>query len=106
MKHKADQMSKDTHTHDNTQNISSTRLKILRHAEAVKQFHRSMGHRSVKRLIQLKKHNKATAAHLPSQMFREYEYICRSKGLVLNMQLKTPTISVETESNTYIQSKN
>ena len=68
MKHKADQMSKDTHTHDNTQNISSTRLKILRHAEAVKQLHRSMGHRSVQGLIQLKKHNKAIAAPLLTGM--------------------------------------
>ena len=37
---------------------------------------------------------------------REDEYICRSMGLVLNTRLKTPTGSVETESNTYIQSKN
>jgi hypothetical protein len=56
--------------------IDYTHLNTLQHAEAVKQLHHSMGHRSVKRLIKLKKHNKATATRLPSQMLREYEYIC------------------------------
>ena len=107
MKHKADQMSEDTHTHDNTQNISSTRFKILTHAEGIEQLHCSMGHRSVKGLIQLKKHNKAIVLlYRQGCYLREDEYICRSMGLVLNTRLKTPTGSVETESNTYIQSKN
>ena len=35
-----------------------------------------MGHRSVKRLIALKKHGKAIADNLPSQMLKEYDYSC------------------------------
>ena len=90
-------MSKDTHTHDDTQNISSTHLKILRHVEVVKQFHRRMGQRTSKHLIQLKKHNKATAAHLPSQMLREYEYICPI-CLASNKRRKTLPGSIKQES--------
>ena len=35
-----------------------------------------MGHRSAKRLIALKKHGKAIAVNLPSQMLKEYNYSC------------------------------
>jgi hypothetical protein len=90
-------MNTNAHTNDNTTNISSTHLKLLRHVESVKQRHRRMGHRSVKHLIQLKKHNKATAAHLSSQMLREYEYICPI-CLVSNKRRKTLPGSIKLES--------
>ena len=66
LKLKVDQMNTNTHTNDNTQNISSTHLKILRHVETVKHLRGVMGHRSVKHLIQLKKHNKVIVSPFPS----------------------------------------
>jgi hypothetical protein len=51
-------------------------LKLNRNIEAIKHLHHCMGHRSAKRLIALKKHGKAIAANLPSQMLKEYNYSC------------------------------
>ena len=64
-----------TQTHNDIQDIKATQLKLNRNIEAIKHLHHCMGHRSAKRLIALKKHGKAIAANLPSQMLKEYNYI-------------------------------
>jgi uncharacterized protein (DUF2225 family) len=53
-----------------------------------------MGHRSVRRLIALKKHGKTIAANLPSQMLKEYNYICPI-CLTSNKRRKTLTGSIK-----------
>ena len=71
-KRKVDKIS--THKHDDIQDIKVTQLKLNRNIEAIKHLHHSMGHRSVKRLIALKKHGKVITANLTSQMLKEYNY--------------------------------
>ncbi len=66
----------NTHKHNDIQDIKDTQLKLNRNIETIKHLHHCMGHRSVRRLIALKKHGKSITAKLPSQMLKEYNYSC------------------------------
>ena len=84
----------NTHKHNDIQDIKDTQLKLNRNIETIKHLHHCMGHRSVRRLIALKKHGKAIAANFPSQMLKEYNYICPI-CLTSNKRRKTLTGSIK-----------
>ena len=58
--------------------MDATRLlkRQKRQIEAIRRLHRSCGHRSIKRLISLKRRGNIKAANLPSHFLKEFKVEC------------------------------
>jgi hypothetical protein len=63
---------------NNSDLINATRLlkRQKRQIEAVKRLHESCGHRSPKRLINLKRLGRIKASNLPSHFLKEFKFEC------------------------------
>jgi len=74
---------------NNSDLINATRL-LKRQIEAVKRLHESCGHRSPKRLINLKRLGRIKASNLPSHFLKEFKFEC-PVCLASSRKRKTPS---------------